>query len=327
MTMQIAVATDGSEAAAGALHLALVLAERHGAAVDVLSVLEPLSRYASVVTEAAGQPLHEFEECRRAAHRRHLADQLRALGPAAAAWPLETRLGAPAPTIVEFARDRAATLLVLGLGRHGLAERWLGTETALRVMRLAHVPVLAAPEWVRELPRQAVVAIDFSEFSRDAAAAAAGVLAPGGELHLALVLWPVEEIGWSATHWARQERERLAGELDALGRSLQEQAAARVRTHVLAGDPARELLHLAEWERADLIAAGSHGAGFFGRILMGSVSTRLVRGATCSVLIAPPRTVPRELEETRQEMVSPEASGAPCEGRSPFGAAGRPIAV
>ncbi|HTE47634.1 MAG TPA: universal stress protein, partial [Gemmatimonadaceae bacterium] len=38
---------------------------------------------------------------------------------------------------------------------------------------------------------------------------------------------------------------------------------------------------------ADLIATGSHGHGFVARMLIGSVTTRIVRCSTCSVLTVP----------------------------------------
>ena len=57
---------------------------------------------------------------------------------------------------------------------------------------------------------------------------------------------------------------------------------------VLAGDPARALMRLVNATRPDLIVAGSHGHGFLTRLRLGSVSQRLVRGAQCSVLVAPP---------------------------------------
>ena len=47
---------------------------------------------------------------------------------------------------------------------------------------------------------------------------------------------------------------------------------------------------------ADLIAAGSHGAGFFGRIVIGSVSSKLVHGTRASLLLTPPADVPDELQ-------------------------------
>jgi nucleotide-binding universal stress UspA family protein len=56
----------------------------------------------------------------------------------------------------------------------------------------------------------------------------------------------------------------------------------------LPGDAASAVLDFAATAPADLIVAGSHGYGFFARLVLGSVSTRLLRGARCSVLIVPP---------------------------------------
>jgi nucleotide-binding universal stress UspA family protein len=55
----------------------------------------------------------------------------------------------------------------------------------------------------------------------------------------------------------------------------------------LLGDPAAAVLAFAAAQGVDLIAAGSHGYGTIARTFLGSVSTRLVRGAECSVLVAP----------------------------------------
>ena len=69
-----------------------------------------------------------------------------------------------------------------------------------------------------------------------------------------------------------------------------------VTPHILAGEPVRELLTLAERIGADLVAAGSHGAGFFGRIVIGSVSSKLVHRGDRSLLLVPPIEIPAELE-------------------------------
>ena len=55
----------------------------------------------------------------------------------------------------------------------------------------------------------------------------------------------------------------------------------------LHGDAARELLTFAGDNNVDLITAGSHGRSAIGRLVLGSVSTKLIRGAHCSVLVAP----------------------------------------
>lgn len=61
-----------------------------------------------------------------------------------------------------------------------------------------------------------------------------------------------------------------------------------VSTEILAGTPAQQVVERAkEWD-ADLIVVGSHGRGFWGRML-GSVSDGVVHHAPCSVLVVRPR--------------------------------------
>jgi nucleotide-binding universal stress UspA family protein len=298
MSMRILVATDGTEAASGALHIAGALAERHRAAVKVVSVVEPLPMHSVVYAETMAIAQRQLEEARCMAMQRHLQDTLAALGGDAAAWPIVVESGSPAPTIARRARDQAATLIVMGLGRHAVVDRWFGSETALRTIRLAHVPVLAVAAGARTLPALGVAAVDFSAFSNDAARTALQILAPGGTLHLAHVLWkPVGETAWvGGSYRPELQRLQLREQLEDLADRLETDAGAPVEVHSLEGDAAREMLRLAESLGADLIAAGSHGAGFFGRILIGSVSTCLVRSAKQMVLIAPPREVPVELQ-------------------------------
>src|SRR5689334_16764036 len=51
------------------------------------------------------------------------------------------------------------------------------------------------------------------------------------------------------------------------------------------GNPADEILNIAQERKADLIVTGAKGLGAIGRFLLGSVSTRVVQHATCSVLV------------------------------------------
>jgi nucleotide-binding universal stress UspA family protein len=57
-----------------------------------------------------------------------------------------------------------------------------------------------------------------------------------------------------------------------------------VSTKVVCGAPDQQLIELAKEWNADLIVVGSHGRGFWGRLL-GSVSTGVVHHAPCSVLV------------------------------------------
>ncbi len=60
------------------------------------------------------------------------------------------------------------------------------------------------------------------------------------------------------------------------------------------GDPERELA--AETEGVDLMIAGSRGYGPHQAVLLGSVSGRLVRDASCPVLVVP-RGIETPLED------------------------------
>jgi nucleotide-binding universal stress UspA family protein len=53
--------------------------------------------------------------------------------------------------------------------------------------------------------------------------------------------------------------------------------------HLLVGDPASEIVRLAEALNVDLIVMGTHGRTGLSRLLMGSVAEAVVRRAPCAV--------------------------------------------
>ena len=55
------------------------------------------------------------------------------------------------------------------------------------------------------------------------------------------------------------------------------------------GQPAREILDCAATLPADLIVMGTHGHSGFEHLLLGSVTEKVLRKATCPVLTVPPR--------------------------------------
>lgn len=88
----------------------------------------------------------------------------------------------------------------------------------------------------------------------------------------------------------QEEIERRA---EQRGREVLDEEVQRVRstggkvaqTHLIMGEEAREIVHLAEDLRAGLIVMGSRGRGGMRRALMGSVSDSVVRHAHCPVLM------------------------------------------
>jgi hypothetical protein len=82
--------------------------------------------------------------------------------------------------------------------------------------------------------------------------------------------------------------------------------------HVRIGDPVTEILRLAEEIGASLILVGSHGRQGVQRVLLGSVSERVVREALCPVTVARARTYENvrrsqitEVPQDEEEYVAP----------------------
>lgn len=307
MSGPILVASDGSRGSEGALRTGLALAREQGRDVEVVAVLQPFPRYPVGGLAPFPEGYALYETIQAESLKLAVSEQLRGLGDDAAGWPMSVEVGNPAATIARHAHERGAGLIVVGAGQRVPLDRWLGNETALKVVRLATVPVLVVPHTAADLPRRALVATDFSDHSLRAARAAAEVLGERPHVFLAHMMWAAVEVEPfpSLEEWRSTYRRAAEARLEEIAAELRAGRPLDVECLVAEGDPAQELLGLASRLNVDVIAAGSHGFGFLGRLLLGSVSTRLIRGASCSVLVAPPESLPQDLETAAADEPEP----------------------
>ena len=70
--------------------------------------------------------------------------------------------------------------------------------------------------------------------------------------------------------------------------SYQSQLPCKSEIEIVTGDPADEIVRLANIHQADLIVIGSRGLTGVNRILQGSVSGQVVADAHCSVMVVKP---------------------------------------
>ncbi len=278
------LASDGSRAMDATIHVASLIAQRDAAQIRVVTAVEPMP----FVTPEGNLPLvPEIETARHDELKRHVLDQLARCAPESASWSVEQIDGRPDATITRMAREVNADLIVLGLGEHGMIDRWFGGETALRVLRLSSIPVLAVAPSADALPRRVVAAMDFSQTSERALAAAMPLFGEGTKLSMAHVVPRDISMGvWPA--WDDAYENAVRASFEELRKRIQIPSWVTAEDLILYGDPARELLGQAERTQADLIVTGTHGHNLVVRTILGRVSTKLIRGACCSVFAVPP---------------------------------------
>ncbi|MFN6568036.1 universal stress protein [Nostoc minutum NIES-26] len=77
-------------------------------------------------------------------------------------------------------------------------------------------------------------------------------------------------------------------QIEKLLQSYQEKLSVKSELELVTGDPADEIIRLANIYKADLIIIGSRGLTGMKRIVQGSVSSQVVEEANCSVLVVKP---------------------------------------
>jgi nucleotide-binding universal stress UspA family protein len=84
---------------------------------------------------------------------------------------------------------------------------------------------------------------------------------------------------------AREQAEKFAEQAAAAINEYFPNSKIDLTTQVSIGAPEQVLIEEAKNWNADLVVVGSHGRGFWGRMLLGSTTDALVHHAPCSVLV------------------------------------------
>lgn len=211
--------------------------------------------------------------------------------PAAVLETLAVHQGRPAAVLNDAVAAFGAELVVLGGKHHSTLGRWLGGSTSVSVARTTLVPLLVT---VREpVIGRVLVAVDQSGAARPTLAAAQRYATLfGAELRALSVIEPLPAL-LDMPQPDAAENYRLLEET--VMRDIWPQIRTPgVVTQVRHGPALETILgETAEW-RADLLVVGSHGKGSVTRMLVGSVTERLINHLPTSLLVVPAATV--ELE-------------------------------
>ena len=281
--MSIVLATDGSDASVAALYVARLMCADAPARVSVISVLEPMPLIVPAPDAMAIPP--DMEAARLEAQRATVDSQIGRYD-FTGRWSLDIRMGQPAESIVEFAHEREADLIIVGLNKHGVIGRLFGEETAIDIARLSDVPLLVAAPNMKRLPKRVMVAMDLNPEGLQGAPEALASLADATSISCVHVKPRSEMLG---IDWAQYDaeyelavRERFK-EVEARFCSV----GLRPDLVVLHGDPAHELAEYAAYSKAELIVVGVKRRQGRARAVGGRVAARVLRKTSCGVLVVP----------------------------------------
>ena len=211
------------------------------------------------------------------------------------------KVGEVRSELLSIVKDEKIDLVVMGTHGRNAFERFLLGSLTERMLRKLNVPILTVSHLdpARELRkagpvplRQVLYATDLSDN------AAAGMkfsieLARGAGARLTVlhVLKALDTVYWGAEGgYIGPELETFREDaVSRLRHSIPDKAAEGVQINpmMIEGDPYREILRIADEEKADLIVINLQGKTLFERALLGSTAERVIRSAHVPVLSIP----------------------------------------
>lgn len=282
---RLLVSTDGSEYSEGAVREAIKLAKTCKSELTAISVVETNPEFdamAPQLVEKAGKDARGHVE----------AVQARAKKEGVASEAVVRQGEDSYKYIVEEARKRKSTMIVMGRrGRTGLSRLMMGSVTA-RVIGHAPCNVLVVPKSARIEFKNILIATDGSRYSAAAAAEAIGIAKRCGSKLTALGVVPSESIQPMDIVHSQMHRDLIAEKelkdaeknVQALKEAAQKEGVTAAGL-ILGGKPAEAVIQTSKEKNADLIVVGSHGKTGLERLLMGSVTERVIVLSSCAVLV------------------------------------------
>lgn len=211
----------------------------------------------------------------------------------------DVAMGDPRAEIVRQAGDWRADLIVLGARGLGAVKRFLLGSVSDAVARHAHCSVLVV-KGRRTALRSVLVAVDGSEDSFQAVRFLQSLALP--RQTRVRLLSVVERLRYPSTapqalhaqlvQMLKEAEAERRGELDRVlerAAALLDDKITRVTRYTPTGDPGEEIVATADDFDSDLVVVGARGLGRMARVLLGSVSQKVLHHARCPVLIVKER--------------------------------------
>jgi nucleotide-binding universal stress UspA family protein len=284
----IVVATDASPDAHVALVSATDLARRSGAQLHLVNAYNlPVAVYAYSGYVGTDEPMDPFEADARSILEK---EQVRVESLGGRVAGLHTGRGPTFDVIERVADEVNADLVVVGSRDLGGLHRLLAGSVSTSVLHTTHRPVLIVrggdESWP---PARLIVGVDRSRESKRAALVAASI----GRLYADAVVELLEVLPdplAPTAHYFNLDSELTVEHehLDALAESVEHLSGRSVSAATAFGAPAESLLARGDEQTGpSLLVVGTRGLGGMRRLLLGSVSTKILHSGHTPVLVVP----------------------------------------
>lgn len=278
----IVVGVDASPAAAGAAALGCGLADLSHTSCHLVHAAEhPWTVVPSGnVPGAADAWIAELY----ARQREYIQHALRGQVPAHALERLSIRSGRAPVALRQAAAEIGAGLIVIGGKHHTTLGEWAGRSTAMHLIRTAEVPVLLAT--APQLPHRVLVALDVSAATCPTLEVAERYASQlGAELRVLSVVEPLPSIGevppMDPEPYYQASQAMIEKDVWPLV------TVPGAEKTIAFGLASSAIVREAKAWNADLVVIGSHGKGWFERVLVGSATTQVVHELPASLLVVP----------------------------------------
>jgi nucleotide-binding universal stress UspA family protein len=264
---KLLLASDRSEFSEGAIRETIKLAKICGSKLYVISVAETPD------IRAYNYPLEAFEKL-EIVTRQHLESIKEMAEKEGAVCEIIERRG---PETYKYIVDEAAKnnveMIIMGRrGRTGITRVMMGSVTA-KVIGDAPCKVLVVPRFTRISLEKILVPTDGSIFSELASREAISI---AKRTKSSLIVLSVAK---------KDENLPVAEASVGMVKEVAEKEGIKVETLILIGKPHEVIVYTAGKKNAGFIVIGSHGRSSIERLLMGSVTERVIGHAECPVLV------------------------------------------
>jgi nucleotide-binding universal stress UspA family protein len=197
-----------------------------------------------------------------------------------------------APSLLNYLNANNFDLIILGTHGHTSIEHFLLGSVAEKVIKYAPCPVITLRPNVKLMtaPKRILIPFDFSEYAKKSFQYAVN-LAKKFQAELDLLYVVDLDVHPALYAWGMKSVLQIIPDIEKKAKNdfkkiikQENTAGLKINTFFREGKPHREIVKFANEKKHDLIIMATHALSGIDRLLLGSVTEKVIRSAPCAAL-------------------------------------------